>query len=864
MDKNYIKVISEDSRPVPYRRGKEWTFIRFRNFGLESSESYFDKVEDFENGIAIVTRNGVLGLINNKGKELTEVVYSSIIRFENLFIANGNVLLNNQGSILSQNYNFKSRGYYGLRGNNIHCIGDCFVVTKEEELTDKQKTFRREIRSPTLYYLMDFYGNIIIQNGFLDIGPFNEFDLSVVCASKEEDTYEMGGHSEYQLLHKSGILVPLIGRYYTFISSFNALGLAVVQRIVDHVYSGQYNRNMSSDPAGDQYYDTYRKVIKHGIINIKGEEILECTYTEISFFENDKVFADDNIIFLNACGVLKTENNLKKIEEDYQLKLQFANFKALENPLEELGKIKSSLEFLDPDEFYNESEYLFLNGFKLVHFSVFDEDDIHEQFSAQDYYYLFRGNYKVDKFDNFRTIGFSDSPCESDYFIAERGGKISIVRPQVSLEYDFKYDRYFEIPDKDLKLVKWIFVIQDNESLVLSFQNIELEELYHCTFPQKDNFKAKYHISSIDVKDDFSQSLIHFYIEGKEDSSGLFDLKGRVVLEPIYTFVSELNDNQYIIYKGDFEKSKSQGDALFDLELGFIIPFKNLSLSEVNYTSFENEEDEYYTSFKSLEARRLNDNLQSTIIEDKYILATSSSPYKQGLFNKEGKVILEIEFDKIEYRPGILKVEISEKFGVFDFGGNMILAPLFDEIKYHYNSFLVKKGSFFGLYEKNGNALLDIEDKYTKIELNHEAPVLISQSDKKYGVFSISSKTYLIKNVYDQITFKFGFIIVYQTEKYGVFNLEGNQITNIIYDRIEFLNLNFESYFIIALQDNKTFILDEKGKVINCHQDLGIKKFKSIRRYIDPIDRDVEPELLIETELGYFNVIDGEKYWNEK
>ncbi|SDE41333.1 WG repeat-containing protein [Sporomusa acidovorans] len=83
---------------------------------------------------------------------------------------------------------------------------------------------------------------------------------------------------------------------------------------------------------------------------------------------------------------------------------------------------------------------------------------------------------------------------------------------------------------------------------------------------------------------------------------------------------------------------------------------------------------------------------------------------KYGCINRDNKVIVPIEFNKLELNNGIIYAKQNGKYGLLDQSGKNITPLIFDEIQQFPGDLAaVKLNSKWGLYNKQGNVVLPVE-----------------------------------------------------------------------------------------------------------------------------------------------------------
>lgn len=131
----------------------------------------------------------------------------------------------------------------------------------------------------------------------------------------------------------------------------------------------------------------------------------------------------------------------------------------------------------------------------------------------------------------------------------------------------------------------------------------------------------------------------------------------------------------------------------------------------------------------------------------KFLLGIKEEKY--GLFDLEGKVVIETKFDNIDplYEP-IYITEINSKYGMLDMNGKEVLAPIYDLVHPYWSPLvLLEINDKFGLANQNGDILQEII--YDSIEMPNEG-LMTAKLDNKWGVIDSLGKI-IIDFEYDHL-----------------------------------------------------------------------------------------------------------------
>lgn len=216
------------------------------------------------------------------------------------------------------------------------------------------------------------------------------------------------------------------------------------------------------------------------------------------------------------------------------------------------------------------------------------------------------------------------------------------------------------------------------------------------------------------------------------------------------------------------------------------------------------------------------------IIEPKYKYATDFqyllNDYAQAydendtvtIIDKAGKEYLPFGEYKLVALPQnelIIFQNEEGKCGVVNLDGKKILEPIYDYIEIDLEgAIIVSLGNKKGAFDKNGNAILDIEYNY----ILQVKDSLIVDKDDKYGLFNLKGEE-VISTIYKevQIAHSVGkyewevFYVVNNEEKIAFFDNKGKQLTDFLYDEVK----PGRDELIPVLKDGKWGYINLKGEI---------------------------------------------------
>lgn len=287
-----------------------------------------------------------------------------------------------------------------------------------------------------------------------------------------------------------------------------------------------------------------------------------------------------------------------------------------------------------------------------------------------------------------------------------------------------------------------------------------------------------------------------YFILSKDNTSGVIDEKGNVLLDPIFTKIVIPNysyplffaynvNNDVLIFKGNE-----------------ITEFKNIDVYSIQGIS---ENNSGYRNM--LKYKEKNSN-------------------KFGFIDLDGRKITNTIYDEIsalnEDESKFL-VTINGKKGLVNEYGIQIVAPKYDDIlsaniqlwnsKKSKNGYITKKVNKngiqeFGFISNDGKEILKSEyENVIKSEIDGDNYYLVVQKNGKKGVFKNNKK--IIDTIFDEIIYSDYNFIVQKYNKYGMYDLNGKEIF-----KTRFNNYKILGKYISFNEDDKNYIFDEKGNKV--------------------------------------------------
>lgn len=302
--------------------------------------------------------------------------------------------------------------------------------------------------------------------------------------------------------------------------------------------------------------------------------------------------------------------------------------------------------------------------------------------------------------------------------------------------------------------------------------------------------KAKYEeITGLDYK----EGLLLVKKNGKY---GVININGATIIKAKYDFIES---DGYYEEGNEYQKS------------GFIVGKKSNNDYKYGYINYKGKEI-LKTKYNQIE-RIINVNKN----DDIYLVAFENG--KAGLYiNKKRTIKHKYEDIVYDENNNCLVLQEDSKQGISDFYGNIIIDIQYDNI------FI--SGKYVNA-QKDGH--VDIYNYDTKEKINFENVVGLNQTtNDNYSIAITADDTYKIldnqkneikENEYEYLNYIDGdYFIACNNQKYGVVDINGQQIVEFKYDFIEKIG-NTKLLQALVLQENKTdLILENKviSSMINC------------------------------------------------
>ena len=341
---------------------------------------------------------------------------------------------------------------------------------------------------------------------------------------------------------------------------------------------------------------------------------------------------------------------------------------------------------------------------------------------------------------------------------------------------------------------------QEETILESTEQDVEIMEVEETGYESSNVNSYSNNANSIDiVTGQINNTLLIF--KGKNTNLyGLKDKKGKVLVKPIFSSIDNYSSTTNRIIA-----SLSYGKrGLIDNKGNIIIPFK------------------YSHIYKNLNIYKCTKNGQTTLFDD-YGNSLLNKPYDEielyknqfkvkenglyGIFDLNGKELLPIEYDGITYneqkewylvvKNGVSNIINNKSENIFGKKYTSI-----SNIDYNFNYLLAKKNNKFGIINASDQEITSFI--FDAVETKFDNTRFIVKQNKKWGIYDIYFKQFLVKPNYDNIKkLSKGYYLLSNTNKKIVSNLILNTKINLS----EYGNVNHyvSNGFIVTVNKNKLY-----------------------------------------------------------
>ncbi|MGN1327343.1 MAG: WG repeat-containing protein, partial [Clostridia bacterium] len=336
----------------------------------------------------------------------------------------------------------------------------------------------------------------------------------------------------------------------------------------------------------------------------------------------------------------------------------------------------------------------------------------------------------------------------------------------------------------------------------------------------------------------------------------------------------------------------SSGETVIDMQYDemIIIPNKEkpvfIVTYDVDYTNntyktkaINDKNEQLFTEYTQIEVIQNYDNQNSLWYEKNCLRVQKNNKY--GLIDLSGKVLLDCNYDSIEPLIGVNNSLITTKDGkkgLASTTGSIIIENEYSQItaltdKYE-DGYIVKNDEGkFGVVGTNKKILLPIE--YDDIKHVYSDNIYIAKQDGSWKIINVKEENSQDIN-YDNVkSINNGYIIIQDSEKYGIITVAGETKIEPQYDNLTYI---YQNYYIAKKENNYGVInTDNEKKIDFTYKNLVyVKSANIIEGESDKIETDLFDSSFnlklsgivseINTDKGYIKVrIDSDyKYYNFK
>ena len=385
-----------------------------------------------------------------------------------------------------------------------------------------------------------------------------------------------------------------------------------------------------------------------------------------------------------------------------------------------------------------------------------------------------RRNYNLEK------IG------ERQYYTLYKNGKVGVINTSGETIVEPVYN-HIQIPNPS----KDVFVGFSNANGINQYTvlNSKDEQL----FVQYEEVTA-IQVAGIIGNIPYEKSVLRYKQNGLY---GLINLKGKVITKPLYEKIESVpyKEGELLVQKaGKQGVINSKGVELVKPEYDSIIGdgyYNQKDYKEAGYIVGNKQENNikygYLNKKGEIELPVEYDEISRiTNVEDKSVYLITTKNGKKGLV-RNGKIIFENIYDQFEYNDTIevIKVKQGEKYGIVDLNGKTILPVEYENIEYKGIYISGLKGTKTIDFNKNGKTVTtNIYKKVISTE-NEKYFVTVGQNNL-YGIIN-ENGVETTTNKYTYIEHLIGeYFAAYNTDnQIGIINQYGTTILPIQYNLIQ-------------------------------------------------------------------------------
>lgn len=364
----------------------------------------------------------------------------------------------------------------------------------------------------------------------------------------------------------------------------------------------------------------------------------------------------------------------------------------------------------------------------------------------------------------------------------------------------------------------------------------------------------------------YEKSVLMYKKEGKY---GILSLTGKEITKPIYEKISSVNYKEgtfFVTEAGKMGVINMKGSVIIKNEYEAIIPdnyynettknkgagfivsektqegyrygyidYRGRKILKTEYgeleriTQIPNEKEYYFVAFKNGQAGLLKNNkvilnyeyedIQYYSANDIFIVQRNG---KQGAMNKEGKVILPVEYNSILFGGIYLNATKDKEKMIFDQEGNKIETQLVSKVRTENPNYFiaVDKNDIYTVIDEQGNTILD--EDYSYIEYLPGGFFIVAR-DGKNGIIN-SKGEFVVELKYTSI-FRFNDTNVLQAEMQeestiDLYNMQMQEIASMKDATIKQITneTNAQKSYILLASQTEASYYDENGKALEAKE----------------------------------------------
>lgn len=337
------------------------------------------------------------------------------------------------------------------------------------------------------------------------------------------------------------------------------------------------------------------------------------------------------------------------------------------------------------------------------------------------------------------------------------------------------------LDEKNAKDLEKIFIFEENNKIYVPIRKMAEYlgyDSYNGDYITRSEDKTKCYIETEEelVSFTLNSSILTKVVDGQTQQ-----IK---ITEPIKEINEELcitsEGAQYAFnlkFYNNVEQNNITIQTLSYLYNGYSLKYQNKGYSAIEGESFSNK----------------------TAILDNLLIVKSNNDYYGVIDISTGKVVLETKYDNIQYlrNTSDFLVSSNNRKGIISSDKSTKVQLIYDSIERVTNKndifYIVKTSNLYGLLDKNGQTILYPE--YQQIGIN------VSE----YSQNGVTNGYIFFNKV----------IPVKSGNKWGLMDIEGNKVTDFIYDSFgcpDGNNNTYRTYGVIAILDYNIIVAAQSGK----------------------------------------------------